>query len=92
MILCRLGLHRWSRLGTSTWLRPPSLAENSFGVAMEYRTCERCSRVRDVSTWFDAGDADLGVPNGFGPIAAQRVREIMAGPRKPLADPPIPLS
>ncbi len=87
---CRLGLHRWDKLGHTTWLNAPTIFENRLGVAMEYRPCLDCGRIKDVSTFTSSADPDLGVVNALGPLATKRFREIMAGPRVPLIDPPIP--
>jgi hypothetical protein len=87
---CKVGWHRWDDLPTSRWLDEPLPSENRLGSAMEYRPCRNCAAITDVTAFFSSRDDDLGVPNGLGPLAAKRFREIMAGPRTPLADPPIP--
>lgn len=87
---CRLGLHRWEKLGTARWLDEPAPAENRLGGVLEYRKCERCPAITDVSSFFSERDPDLGVPMRLGPLAGARFLEVVNGPRTPLTVPPIP--
>jgi hypothetical protein len=89
---CKLGLHRWPTNGTTMWLDKPTFTENRYGSAMEYRACEGCGKLRDITTWFDVPDPDFGVPQKIGPLVWARMQEVMRGPRVPLPCPPIPWS
>lgn len=87
---CRFRIHYWPKLSTTAWLDLPTLVENRHGTAVEYRRCERCGRMRDITTWFDVPDSDLGIPRKMGPLAWARMQEVMHGPRTPLPAKPLP--
>lgn len=35
-----------------------------------------CAEICDVSTFFSSADSDYRVPNGFGPLAQQKLKEL----------------
>lgn len=91
-LFCWLGLHRWARLATTAWLQEPSVFRNELGTAMEFRRCDCCPAIRDLTTWSDVADEYHGGPRGMGPLTGARFLEVMSLPFQPLDVSPIPIT